>query len=278
MPSFQRDALAFHYRDVGSGLPFFFQHGLGADSGQPFSLFTPPPGIRLLAFDCRAHGETRPVGVPQKISIPAFADDLLALMDHLKIAGAIVGGISMGAAIALHFTLSHPERVLGLVLSRPAWLDTPRADNVQIFQLVAQLIREHGATRGAELFRQTEEYQRFSREAPDNANSLLTQFEHPRAEETVIKLERIPQYAPSFTREHWRTISVPTLVLANRQDPIHPFEYGETLARIIPGAQFRELTPKSVSLDRHAQDVQSHLKKFLKRHFAITGVNAAPVT
>lgn len=277
MPCFQHDALAFHYRDSGSGLPFFFQHGLGADSSQPFSLFTPPQGIRMLAFDCRAHGETRPVGVPEKIGIPAFADDLLALMDYLKISRAIVGGISMGAAISLHFTLSHPDRVLGLVLSRPAWLDARRADNVQIFQLVAQLIREHGA-RGAELFRQTEDYQKLSREAPDNANSLLSQFEQPRAEETVIKLERIPQYAPSFTREHWRTISVPTLVLANRQDPIHPFEYGETLARIIPGAQLRELTPKSVSLDRHAQDVQIDLEKFLKRHFAITGVNVAPVT
>ena len=31
----------------------------------------------------------------------------------------------MGAGIALNFTLRHPERVLGLVLSRPAWLDAP---------------------------------------------------------------------------------------------------------------------------------------------------------
>ena len=114
---------------------------------------------------------------------------------------------------------------------------------------------------------QTEEYRQILRESPDNANSLLSQFDHSRAEETVIRLERIPQYTPTYTREHWKKISVPTLVLANRQDPIHPFEYGETLARIIPSAEFRELTPKSVSLDRHAVEVQKHLEEFLMRSF-----------
>lgn len=273
MSVFTYDGIHFHYRDTGSGLPVFFQHGLGADSSQPFSLFLPPPGFRLLAFDCRAHGETRPLGDPERISIPSFADDLLALMDHLGISRAIVGGISMGAAIALHFTLSHPDRVLGLILSRPAWLDSPRTNNVQIFQLIAQLIRQHGAQRGAELFRQREEYRQLLCESPDNANSLLGQFDHPRAEETVIKLEAIPQYAPLYTREQWKIISVPTLVLANRQDPIHPFEYGETLARIIPGAEFRELTPKSVSLERHGADVQRALEEFLSRSFGVEALN-----
>jgi pimeloyl-ACP methyl ester carboxylesterase len=269
MPLITHDGVNFDYQDAGRGIPFFFQHGLGADSSQPFSVFRPPRGFRLLAFDCRAHGETRPLGDPDKISVPSFADDLLGLMNYLRIPRAIVGGISMGAAIALHFTLSYPDRVLGLVLSRPAWLDTSRADNVQIFQLVAQLIREHGAKRGSELFRRTEEYRQVFRKSPDNAISLLGQFEQPRAEETVIKLERIPYYVPTYTREHWKAISVPTLVLANRQDPIHPFEYGETLARIIPGAAFTELTPKSVSLERHNADVQHALAEFLNRSFAV---------
>src|SRR5436309_8189236 len=99
MPFFSRDGIDLHYRDEGSSLPFFFQHGLGADVSQPSSLFKPPAGIRLLAFDCRGHGETRPLGDPEKISLDSFANDLLALMDHLKIERALVGGISMGAAL-----------------------------------------------------------------------------------------------------------------------------------------------------------------------------------
>lgn len=66
MPTFLHDEIHFHYRDTGSGVPFVFQHGLGADVSQTFDLFTPPPGFRLLSFDCRAHGETRPVGDPKK--------------------------------------------------------------------------------------------------------------------------------------------------------------------------------------------------------------------
>src|SRR5207249_4211279 len=117
------------------------------------------------------------------------------------------------------------------------------------------------------VFKQTSEYQKILRESPDAAASLLGQFSHPRAEETVVKLERIPVHTPTHKREDWASIAVPTLVLANRQDPIHPFEFGETMARAIPGAEFKELTAKSVSLDAHAADVQRFIEAFLKGHF-----------
>lgn len=53
MAFFIHDGIQFHYQDTGSGLPFIFQHGLGADVAQPFGLFQPPPSIRLLAFNKR---------------------------------------------------------------------------------------------------------------------------------------------------------------------------------------------------------------------------------
>ena len=47
MAEFLHDGIRFHYRDEGSGIPFVFQHGLGADLSQPFSLCHPPPeGVR----------------------------------------------------------------------------------------------------------------------------------------------------------------------------------------------------------------------------------------
>ncbi len=265
MPTFLHDEIHFHYRDTGSGVPFVFQHGLGADVSQTFDLFTPPPGFRLLSFDCRAHGETRPVGDPEKISIDTFADDLRALLDHLNIARTVVGGISMGAATALTFALRHPGRTLGLVLSRPAWLDESRAAGMKIFPVIAQFIRQHGAWEGAQRFQQTETFQEVRRVSPDNAASLLGQFAHPRAAETAVKLERIPAHVPAHPRAAWRNITVPTLVLANRRDAIHPFEFGETFAREIPGAEFRELTPKSVSKEQHEAKTQQFIADFLVR-------------
>ena len=270
MPFFTHENIEFHYRSGGTGLPFFFQHGLGAELGQPFSLFQPPPGFRLLAFDVRAHGLTNPIGDPAKLRFNTFAEDLRALMNYLEIQKAIVGGISMGAGLALNFTLRFPERVLGLVLSRPAWLDAPNPWNVKMFSLVTRLIREHGAQRGQEVFRQTAEYAELLQKWPDVANSLALQFESPRVEETAFKLESIIQDTPNTDRQQWKSIRVPTLVLANRQDPIHPFEYGEILAAAIPGAELKEITSKSVSIERHEADVQRYIGEFLTNNFRKT--------
>jgi pimeloyl-ACP methyl ester carboxylesterase len=267
MKHFEHDGIQFHYRECGSGIPFVFQHGLGADVNQPFELFTPPTGFRLLTFDCRAHGETRPLGPEDNISVEQFTDDLRAFLDHLKLERAIIGGISMGAAIALHFALTHPQRVLGLVLSRPAWLDQSRADNLGVFSQLAQFIRKYGAWEGAQRYQQIDAFQQVLKVSPDNANSLLAQFAHPRADETVAKLERIPAYVPRHTRADWRRIKVPTLVLANRQDEIHPFDFGEVLANEISGAELHELTPKSVSKEKHTADVQRFISEFLTRNF-----------
>ena len=262
MPFFDHDGIHFHYRESGSGMPFVFQHGLGADVNQTFELFTPPPAIRMITFDCRAHGETRPLGTEDGISIEQFTSDLVALLDHLQIRTAVVGGISMGAAIALRLALDHPHRVLGLVLSRPAWLDESRVDNMKVFSTLAEYIRKYGAWQGAQRYQETEAFQHVKRVSPDNANSLLSQFTHPRAEETVAKLERIPHYVPKHRREDWRRIKVPTLVIVNRQDEIHPFEFGDSLGREIPNARVVEVAPKSVSKERHMLEVQQALERY----------------
>lgn len=267
MPFFQHDGIQFHYRDEGTGVPFFFQHGLGADLTQPFSLCQPPPGIRLIGFDARAHGETAPVGPEEKISLGNFADDLRALMDHLQIPRAIVGGISMGAALTLNFTLRHAERVLGLVQSRPAWLDAPNPWNVTMFSLITRLARERGRAKGKALFLESAEYAETLAKWPDVANSLAGQFDNPVVEDTAFKFERIIRDAPCRDRREWANIKVPTLILANRFDPIHPFEYGGEMQRLIPGAEFQEITAKGVSLEQHNVDVQRWIDFFLRRQF-----------
>ena len=267
MPEFVHDDLSFHYRTEGEGTTVVFQHGLGGDVNQPCGLFTPPVGFRLLALDCRGHGQTRPLGDSSRLTIADYADDLLALLDCLDIDKVIVGGISMGAAVTLNFTLRYPERVLGLIQSRVAWLEGPNRDNAKLFSLIARLIREEGLQQGRQLFQDSDDYHRVLRESMDTAASLLAQFDHPRAEETVMKLERIPLDSPYRSEEELHSIRVPTLVLANRQDPVHPYQFGETVARAISAAEFRELTPKSTSVERHGADVQRYITEFLGKHF-----------
>jgi len=262
MPTFQHDGLLFHYREAGTGMPFLFQHGLGGDATQPFGLFRPPEGSRLLGLDCRAHGLT-PVGDTRRLSIATMAEDCAALLEHLSIARAAVGGVSLGAAVAINFALRFPGRVRALVLSRPAWLDRPPSSTIAIYSEIAQLLRQHGPVKGAELFKQSPAYHQILRESLDSAASLLGQFTQPRAEEAVARLD-IVQNVPVWTLQEWSSIRIPTLILANRQDPIHPYELAEAMARRIPGARLAELTPKSVSVPAHQADVQRHVERFLR--------------
>lgn len=265
MPFFERDGLRFHYQEKGQGLPFVFQHGLGGDLSQPFGLYTPPKGVRLIGLDARAHGQTRPLGDVHQVALAPYADDLVALLDHLAIDRAVLGGISMGAAVALNAALRYPDRVLGLVLSRPAWLDRPLPENARAFTHVAQHLLKFGAEEGRKRYLASPEFQAIAAESPDTARSLELQFLDPRAEECVVRLERIPHDCPSHDRSEWVAVAVPTLVLGNRHDPVHPWEFAEILARHIPGANLVEITCKSVSLEQHADDMQKAIDGFLAR-------------
>jgi len=179
----------------------------------------------------------------------------------------------MGAAIALRFTLETPRGAfIGLVLSRPAWLDQSRGDNLKVFSTLAGFIRKvRGRRKGARRYQETAAYRQVLKESPDGAKSLLSQFRLTRApKETVAKLERIPPYLPAHTREHWKLIRVPTLVLANHQDPVHPLEFGEVLARTNSrAARFCGADgPSLVSLMRPwADDVQAGADGFSDEEF-----------
>jgi pimeloyl-ACP methyl ester carboxylesterase len=267
MPHFTHDGLTFHYRESGAGVPFVFQHGLGADVEQSFGLFEPPRGCRLIAFDCRAHGQTDPIGPNENVALASFASDLASLLDYMQIDAAVIGGTSMGAALALKFALRASHRVLGLVQSRPAWLAGPNRDNAARFAHVAQLLREFGVERGKHEFLASDFYHRIAEESPAAATSLLSQFDSPRAAERVVRLERIPLDAAIESLDELKTISVPTLVLAHRHDPIHPHEYGRALADVIPRAEFHEITAKSISAETHAAEVQQYLSEFLQKNF-----------
>lgn len=267
MPTFERDGLSFHYLDRGDGLPFVFQHGLGGDVSQPFALYSPPAAVRLIGFDARAHGETRPLGDVKKVAIAPTADDLIALLDHLGLDQAVVGGTSLGSAVALNAGLRHSSRVRGLVVALPACLDRPLPENARVFPHVAQHLLKYGAAEGLKRYRATAEHQRLLADSPDAARWLEQQFLEPRAEECVVRLELVPHDCPVHDREELAAVRVPTLVLGDRDDPLHPWEFAETLARLIPGADLVELTPRSRNFGRHVADVQKGIDAFLTRHF-----------
>jgi pimeloyl-ACP methyl ester carboxylesterase len=286
MASFKHDGIDFHYRDIGQGVPFVFQHGIGGDARQPAGLFVPPRGVRLLCLDARAHGQTQPLGDPSALTFDVFGDDLVAWLDHLGLARAIIGGISMGAGVALNVAVRYPERVAGLVLSRPAWLDGPMPqENVARYAAIARHLRRVGAAGEPESawrcaigeFEASDDYRNLLASSPDTAQSLLSQLTNERAVAAVERLERLPADRPVANLRAVEANRFPALVLAHQHDPIHRFAFGEALAGTIPGARLVELTAKSISRERHAAEVQNGLEAFLSR-FVMWETEPRPAT
>src|ERR1700748_1130451 len=118
MPFIESKGFRFYYQLGGSDGPLVaFQHGLGGDLTQPQSILGSSARLRALSFDCRGHGRTEPLGPADQLKFSRFADDLCTVVDALHADTLVVGGISMGAGVALNFALRYPSRVKGLILS-----------------------------------------------------------------------------------------------------------------------------------------------------------------
>jgi pimeloyl-ACP methyl ester carboxylesterase len=105
-----------HYQDSGgSGPAVVLAHGFLMDQ----SMFDPQvatlaPEVRVVRWDARGHGQTGWDGEP--FTYWDLASDAIALLDHLGLERAILGGMSQGGFVALRAALTRPERVKGLVL------------------------------------------------------------------------------------------------------------------------------------------------------------------
>ncbi|KAA1179823.1 alpha/beta hydrolase [Rhizobium tropici] len=259
--SFKRgDAELAAYED-GQGLPIIFQHGLGGDEAQ-VAQNVPAAGMRRLTLECRGHGASS-LGNTRPFSIRMFADDVLAAATEYGFDRFIVGGISMGTAIALHLAHRHAHRIAGLVLVRPAWTFGASPDNLEPIRAVAALIRSHPVEEAESRFIASEMGRRIASEAPDNFSSLLGYFDRPDAVAFASVLADIAADGPNVPQTAAAALAVPTLIIGNRQDAIHPLSCAQTLANVIPAASLVEVTAKAVDKNRHFAEVQDAIAHFL---------------
>ena len=101
----------FAYGDRGNGLPLVLIHGfpLCRKMWRPQAEALDRAGCRVITPDLRGFGES---GLPSgTVSMDVYADDIVALMDHLVIDKAVVGGMSMGGYVLLNLLERYPERV-----------------------------------------------------------------------------------------------------------------------------------------------------------------------
>ena len=246
--------------DRGAGPAVVFQHGLGGDEAQVAEVFPDADGLwRRLTLDCRGQGGSAPD--PQnRYAIRTFAEDVLTLAEERQVERFVVGGISMGAAIALHLAVHHPSRVTALILARPAWLFEAAPPNMAPYAEVARLI---GRPDGLATFEASETAARLAREAPNNLGSLRGFFTRPDPAATAALLGAIAVDGPGVTHAQVAMLALPTLVIGHGRDLVHPLAYAETLAATIPAARLVEITPKATDPGRHTDEFRTALRQFL---------------
>jgi pimeloyl-ACP methyl ester carboxylesterase len=121
MPTFHNGTIETAYLDEGEGEPIMLVHGFASsikanwlDPGWVATLTR--AGRRVIAFDHRGHGDSTKLYRPEDYRIPSMVDDLLALLDHLKIERADIMGYSMGGRVTATTAVRAPERVRSAIL------------------------------------------------------------------------------------------------------------------------------------------------------------------
>jgi pimeloyl-ACP methyl ester carboxylesterase len=120
----------------GSGPTVALIHGLGLNRAMwQWQLPALVPHFQVLTYDLLGHGESaNPVGVPD---LTMFSEQLVRLMDRLRVARAAVVGFSLGGMIARRLALDHPDRLSAMAILHSAHDRTP-AEREAILKRVRQ--------------------------------------------------------------------------------------------------------------------------------------------
>jgi pimeloyl-ACP methyl ester carboxylesterase len=220
------------FDDVGSGRPVVLLHAfpLSRQMWRP-QLDGLQRSCRVIVPDLRGFGGSRAfTGTP---SVEQMADDVAALLDHLALQTAVIGGLSMGGYVALAFARRHANRLQGLILADTRAEADDAEGRANRDKLIA-FTRSHPASDVIEqmLPKLISPETATNRPAIGKEVRAIASVQAPAA--IVAALEALrdrPDATPTL-----RQITVPTLILVGRDDALTPPARSEAMASQIPRA------------------------------------------
>src|ERR1039457_6007449 len=119
MPTFAAPTARIYYEQAGAGVPPLSTGGTGGARRPPPSPFEWPGARRFeqVAYDHRGLGRSRAADPAAQPTMADFADDALALVDHLGWQRFSLIGISFGGMVAQEVAIRAGDRVRRLVLA-----------------------------------------------------------------------------------------------------------------------------------------------------------------
>jgi pimeloyl-ACP methyl ester carboxylesterase len=221
------------YCEHGSGpRAIVLIHGLLMDS-RMYTRLAPTlaaRGHRVITADMLGHGTSAQPHRMTEYSMPQFGRDAIALLDHLELAQAVIGGTSLGANVALEAAVAAPARVRALVLEMPVLENALPAAAGAFVPLALALRASQRLMAGVAAL---------SRRIPRShfLIDVLLDFvrRDPAASLAVLDGLLFGRVAPSV--EDRNGLTQPTLVIGHPSDPIHPFSDADRIARELPHAR-----------------------------------------
>ncbi len=229
-----RDRL--EYTEYGSGDAWVvLLHGqlMPRRMQQPLARALAAEGLHVVTLDLLGHGRSDRPADPLVYSMTAFAEQVIALLDHLGAPQAVVGGTSLGANVSLEVATLAPTRVRGLIIEMPV-LDNAVDAGIMAFAPLMFAARYLPFTVTAARM--------VTRPVPRGlvpfwAGIVLdTLDQRPDSVAAVVHGLFFGRLAPSAKQR--RAITVPALVVGHPADPIHPAADAAMLAAEMPQATF----------------------------------------
>ena len=255
------------YREYGSGpKAVVLTHGLLMDSRmyQKLAPVLAAQGHRVITVDMLGHGSSAQPHEMTEYSMPQFGRDVIALLDHLGLPQAVIGGTSLGANVALEVAVAAPARVRALVLEMPVLENALPAAAAAFVPLALALRISQRMMRAVSAI---------TRRIPRTSYvvDLLIDFvrRDPGASLAVLDGLIFGRVAPPI--EDRRALTHPTLVIGHPSDPIHPFSDADRIARELPNA--RIVTASSIAEWRiRPARLDRELSAFLDEVWALRAV------
>ncbi len=258
----ESDGLKIAAETFGAGEPLIFAHGLTGNRHAIRRQFESlADRYRLVIFDQRGHCDSTPVTDPTLYDPSRMADDMRAVLDHLKIDRAIVGGESMGAATALLFALKYPPRVEKLLLTAPAFGDSFNPSR-QGLQEMGDNVRRLGIE-GFLTFNAAERQRLGLKWPADVVEIVATLLRSHDVVSLATALRAVADWQLFADLSDITKLKFPVCILAWENDPLHPFDLAQRLAVTFHQAQLKMLPPLP-AIFQTPQIVGELYKKFLE--------------
>jgi pimeloyl-ACP methyl ester carboxylesterase len=190
------------------------------------------------------------------------ATDLEVQLDHLGVERAVVGGMSSGTGLAVHFALRYPGRTRGLILLQPVYAGEERGYTEPQRSILTEMdaVASRALDEGVEVLRPL--YERLPSPRREKALAMLEGFDAA----SVVATSRFiaSGVQPFGSVAELGSLRMPTL-LVRGDDALHPAEVSELYASSIPDCTV---------LPASTEDVPAAIETFLVERCGAT-FNAA---